>query len=198
MPRIETTTRTLYTFDELDEQAKQRAIDKFREHNLDYAWWEFVYEDAKTIGALMGITVDRIGFSGFSSQGDGAHFEGSYKYISGAAKAVAQHTGGTDTEIVRIAAELQRIQKGHFYRVTATVKHRGHYQHEMCTDIYVDDGGLGNSHGTEDAIKEVLRDFMRWIYKRLETEYDYLQSDEQIAETIKANGYEFHEDGAMA
>jgi hypothetical protein len=38
---------------------------------------------------------------------------------------------------------------------------------------------------------------MRWIYKSLETEWDYLSSDEQIIETIQANEWEFDENGNM-
>ena len=199
MPRIETITRTLYAIDELSDKARAHAIEKYREHNLDYDWWELIYEDARAIGARMGITVDGIGFSGFWSQGGGAHFEGAYRYVKGAVKAVRDHTGAGDAELIRIAEELQRIQRPHFYRVTATVKHRGHYQNEYCAATEVDDGsGNGAPRTLEDDIKEALRDFMRWIYRRLETEYEYQQADEQIIESIKANGLEFTIEGGTA
>ena len=42
---------------------------------------------------------------------------------------------------------------------------------------------------------ELLRDYMHWIYKRLNAESDYMMSDEAITETIEANEYEFTVDG---
>ena len=49
-----------------------------------------------------------------------------------------------------------------------------------------------------DGVLEALRDFNRWIYKQLETEYEYLISEKQIEESIRANEYEFTEDGSIS
>lgn len=38
---------------------------------------------------------------------------------------------------------------------------------------------------------------MRWIYKKLEQEHDYLLSDECVEENIKCNEVEFTEDGSV-
>jgi hypothetical protein len=50
---------------------------------------------------------------------------------------------------------------------------------------------------SEDAktVRELLRDLMRWIYRTLEAEHDYQLSDENAAETIEANEYEFTASG---
>jgi hypothetical protein len=94
--------------------------------------------------------------------------------------------------------DLSKVQRGHFYTISAGVKQRGHYNHEMCTEIWVQDEE-GDVHGDdEEGIKALLRDFMRWIYKILEEEWDYMRSDEQIKESIQANEYEFEEDGTRA
>ena len=47
----------------------------------------------------------------------------------------------------------------------------------------------------EDTVTQCLRDFADWIYSQLEKAYDWENSDEQIAETILCNEYEFTEDG---
>jgi hypothetical protein len=47
-------------------------------------------------------------------------------------------------------------------------------------------------------LKDILRDYMRWIYRTLEKEYDYMTSEEAIKETIIANDYEFTKDGSRA
>lgn len=49
-----------------------------------------------------------------------------------------------------------------------------------------------------DGIKELLRDYMRWIYKQLEKEHEYQNSNEVVDETITINEYEFDEDGNRA
>ncbi len=40
----------VFTFDELNDKAKDNARAWAREHTTDYEWWESTYEDAKTIG----------------------------------------------------------------------------------------------------------------------------------------------------
>lgn len=42
MRTIET---TVYTFDELSDSAKQKALDADRDRDVDHNWWEFTYED---------------------------------------------------------------------------------------------------------------------------------------------------------
>ena len=45
-----TRTITLYKFDELSEEARQKALDNHRGINVDYNWWEYIYNDAANIG----------------------------------------------------------------------------------------------------------------------------------------------------
>lgn len=204
MPRTETITRTLYTFDELSEEAKEKAISDNRDINVgDDYWYECIYEDAKTIASLMGITIERIYFRGFWSQGDGACFEGYYSYEKGGVKKVKEHAP-KDEELHRIAKELQNIQKRYFYGIHAKVRQSGHYMHERCTNFTIEfnehpNGGYWeNTIEAENELAETLRDFMKWIYKALEAEYNYQTSDEQIAEYLEGNQIEFLEDGSQA
>jgi hypothetical protein len=50
----------------------------------------------------------------------------------------------------------------------------------------------------EEDVTKALRDFNRWIYKRLLAEYEWLIADEQVEESIIANEYEFTEEGKIA
>jgi hypothetical protein len=183
---------TVYSYEELSDRAKARAVDGLRDVNVNHDWWDFIYEDAKTIGRLMGIEIENIYFSGFSSQGDGACFEGRYDYAKGSLKAVKENAP-KDAELHRIALELYKFQRKSFYKAAARVKHRGHYNHSKCTDIEV----WEEMQGTADDCVQLLRDFMDWIYDRLYEEYFYLTDDAQIIEAIEANGYEFDEDGKL-
>ena len=186
-----------YSFNELSESAKEKALDDMRVNWLDYEWWDFVYDDAKTIADLMGIEIYNIWFSGFSSQGDGACFEGSYSYKKGSVKAVKSYAP-QDKELHNIAESLAEVQKRNFYQLSASVSHRGHYYHAYCTDISVSrdsDNYQDVSEDDQDIVIDLLRDFMNWIYARLESECEYQLSDEVITENIINNGYEFTKNG---
>jgi hypothetical protein len=192
----------LYKFDELSEDAKEHAIEKLYDINVDYdGWYEFIFDDAKEIAKLMGIEIKNIYFNGFSSQGDGACFEGNYKYAKNSVKKVIEFAP-KDTELHQMVKGLFEIQKKNFYSITANVKQSGHYYHSRCTDINVyrqDNQGFEDylNQSDNDAIVELLRDFMNWIYKQLNDDYDYQTSKEAIIETIKANDYDFDEDGNL-
>lgn len=47
---METRTYTVYKFHELPENVQEKAIEKLSDINVDYEWWDFVYEDANTVG----------------------------------------------------------------------------------------------------------------------------------------------------
>lgn len=210
----------LYHFDQLSDKAKQVALDKYRESQVDHDWWDAVYEDAETMAGYLGITIDTrkqghrqvaIYFSGFSSQGDGACFEGSYAYRKNGLRELksAAPAGYKDketgkwvvqegnTELHRICKGLQDVQRKYFYKLEAVVKQRGHYQHSGCTSIEVThaDSMYRDIGDAEDDIAQLLRDFMDWIYSQLEKEYDYLTSDEAVKESIESNELEFDEQG---
>ncbi len=195
-------TITVYAFDELEDDAKEKARDWYRSGALDYEWWDAVYEDAIACAAILGIEINKIYFSGFSSQGDGACFEGSYAYAKGSAKAIRAHAP-QDIDLASIADRLQDLQRGWFYGLSASVRQSGHYMHEMCTqiDVYDDQETNRSTRAIDDAeqdVKDLLREYMQWIYSRLMAEHDWLMSDEQVDESITCNEYEFNEDGSRA
>lgn len=200
---------TVYKFGELSDRAKERARDWFRQGNLDYDWWDFIYEDAATIAGLMGIDLRTrpvklmgggtryepcIFFRGFCSQGDGACWEGTYSYKEGSVRAVKDHAP-QDNELHRIVSGLYDIQRRYFYKLSARCAHRGHYYHSGCMDIDVDFGDFNYNKGTDEELTQLLRDFADWIYSQLDSEYYYRMSDEAVDEDIEANEYEFNEDG---
>lgn len=200
MPR--TATKTVYQFDELTDSAKEKARDWFREGALDYEWWDFVLEDAKRIFGLCGFTIENIYFRGFWNQGDGACFEGSWRSRDVKPGKVKEEAP-QDEKLHQIAAGIEDIAArypGAWFKVV----HRGHYSHEYATEFefeFLD--AEGNEHlvapGLDDTKEELgwlARQAMRWIYKQLNDEHDYRMADEQVDESIRANEYEFTEDGA--
>jgi hypothetical protein len=201
---MKTITTTVYNFQELSDEAKARAIDNNRGINVDHAeWYDFSIDDLKAIGATIGIDIDNIFFSGFGSQGDGACFEGEYIYKKGGLARLKKDYP-TLTEVHTIAENLQSIQARSFYGIYASVCHRGRYYHENCTDIDVSLTSARTGDEIElradidQEIQEELRDFMRFIYSRLNNEYDWLVSDESIKEALISNEVEFLSHGVAA
>lgn len=201
---VTTKTINLYTFDELSDKAKEKARNWFREACAYDEWWENTFEDAKQIAKLMGIEIKNIYFRGFSSQGDGACFEGSYAHKVASVAAVKEYAP-TDKELHRIVTALALAQSEWRNAIKATVKHSGHYYHSRCTDIDVTldySAWVDSEEATpdltlqaEENITELLRDFMEWVYVQLEKESEYQNSDENIDGNIRANGYTFRENG---
>jgi hypothetical protein len=121
-------------------------------------------------------------------QRDGAHFEGSYSYKKGSVATVCSYAP-EDIKLHDIARRLYAVQRRNFYRITADVTQGRGYEHGATINV--------DNVNEKDAVTvaECLRDFMRWIYDQLRANYNYLTSDEQVAEAIEANGYLFDEDG---
>lgn len=208
----------LYKFSELSEDVQKKVVEKAREEASEHVHYDFVYEDAQRMGAMLGITIDdrqwtnshgyngstpKIWWSGFWSQGDGACFDGSYEYVKGASKAIRAECN--DEKLIRFADELQALQKPFLYGLRATCTHSGHYYHSGCMRVEVthkqEDGdhwrAWENRSLPEDELTEILRDFANWIYRQLEAEYDYQTSEEAVRESLLMNDDEerYEEDG---
>jgi len=204
----------VYKFDELPDEAKEVARQWWRDcENADSSTFDYTYEDVATIAETFGLDIRTrpvklmnnttrydpcIYFSGFSSQGDGACFEGEYRYKAGALKAIKAEYP-TAKELHRIVKELQELQRKNFYRVHCSMRHSGHYYHSGCMQVNCE-----NSYDSylpvvgEDDFIQCMRDFADWIYNQLENEYDWIMSDEQVDDSIVANEYEFDEEGNIS
>jgi len=183
----------VYKYDELSDKDKEKVRNKYRETALDYDWWDFVFEDAKAIGKILGIEVEDIAFDLYN-QGSGACFEGNYAYSAGWRDKLKAYAP-KDESLEKLGLALQVAQKEHAYKLEATIKKNWfQYSHENTVDIEV--YNRDNSEVVSGTmIPDVLKDYMRWIRDRLYEEYDYRMSDECIEEDMRANDYEFIEDG---
>ena len=195
---------TVYAIDELSDAARERARAWYRESCLDHEWYDFVYEDFQTICGILGVTLatspvrphgggtrdkPHLYFRGFWSQDDGASFEGSYSHAKGAAKAIRAHAP-LDTELHRIADELQAAQRHNFHALHANIRQQGRHCHEYSMAIEVEQDSPTWQPMTDDAeetVIEVMRDLARWLYRQLSSEYEHLTSDAAIDETLAAN-----------
>lgn len=188
----------VFTFDELNDEAKEKAREWWREGGLGYEWWECVYDTQTDIIREAGFEVTKMYFSGFWSQGDGAMFE----------------YDGIDQSLLNEAVDSldlpnwkkSILKNGH---ISGKGRQGGHYCHENSCNhsIYVEtDNGMqyydniedlfDTYHGDiEDFIESKYKGLCQNLYSELETEYEWLMSDEQVDEAIEINEYEFDEEG---
>ena len=66
----------------------------------------------------------------------------------------------------------------------------------MTVDVYED--GRDADANAADEVKSALRSFADWMYSALEKEYWHRMSAENVDDSIRANEYEFLEDGRIA
>lgn len=211
MPRIRETQ--VFKFDELSESAKEKAREWYRENqfdDFDFAA-EFVIEDAANVADILGIDLrgrrvklmngstrldPDITYNVSWGQGDGAAFRGTYSYAKGCAKKIREYAP-QDTELHNLADRLVKVQRANFYQLSAKASpgYGWHSDTTMAIEVYRDDEYRGVSDDDEEEVRDILRDFASWIYRRLRDEFEYQSSDEQVDETIRANEYEFTEDG---
>ena len=203
---VEILETPLYHFQDLDDSAKETARNWYRDGIGHDHWYDFIYEDFESICNRLGVTLKDcpgkpgtgkcIWWSGFYSQGDGASFEGWYSYAAKSAKKIREYAP-QDEELHRIADELQAAQARVFYQAEATITQSGRYHHENTMRIEVErvdprcTCSLDMDAQAEDDIVECMKNLARWLYRSLEREWDYMNSDEAIDENIIANEYTF-------
>ena len=175
--RTETTTRMLYKFDELSDDGKKKVIEKLWDLNVDYEWWEFIYEDAEQVGLeITEFDLDR-----------GAYVKGKFTQaaIDVANEIIKEH--GKDCETYKTAMEYieeYAYMENHYRDMAIKEDDDAYWDVE---DMYTDDIDI-------DFRQALLEDYASILQK----EYNYQTSREAIIETIEANDYEFTADGNLA
>lgn len=198
----------VYHYAELSPAAQEKAREWWRAGLTECSSFsEHVIEDAARVASILGIEFDEsrndkspaVYWSGFWCQGDGASFTGRYSYAKGAPAAIRTYAP-QDAELHGIADDLQRLQRQYFYGLCARITTSDNYCHAYTMRADVDHARdeARDISSAEDRLLQLMRDFANWIYRQLEAEYDYQTSDENVAENIEANEYEFTENGAIA
>ena len=159
----------VYKFDELPEDIKEKAIENLYDINVDYEWWQFIYEDAEQIGLeITEFDIDRASYCK-------GKFTLSAEEV--AANIIKDH--GKDCETFKTASSYLKEHDPIFSEYFNT------------EDSKLEDKLLE----LEDEFLKSLCEDYRII---LSNEYEYLTSKEAIIETIKCNNYEFTEYGELA
>ena len=186
---------TLYSFDELSEQAQQKAIETARGwDDLFEPDEQFVLEDF----AIQNPHIENmdISYSGFCSQGDGASFTGSIN-----TEWVIDNLLSDELKtIVRdMDCRFERNSSRYCHENTVSTQIEG--EDIVWADHIEENDTLKNSMLDQhydkilDAIEEYRVSLCHSLYGELEQAYEQCHSDENIIELIKANEYLFDIDG---
>ena len=173
--RTETVTREIYTFEELSEKAKEKALRKLSNINLDHDWWQFEYEDAANIGLkLTAFDLDR-----------NKHAEGFFlnSATEVADKIMKEH--GNECETYKTAFN--------FLNERDTLVRK--FSDGVNFDIVTEENAYQFDQEADELEEQFLEDLLSDYSDILQKQYEHLYSDEAIIETIEANAYEFTEEG---
>ena len=173
-----------YKFDELSEEAQERALNDLRWVNVDGDWYEDVYYTIRAAGELLGLDIGDIYFDTYLY----CTFDASYEYARGAAKAI-QAEFPRATDLHDVARKLQDLQKRHFYSLSCAVREARDMNRYSCFRF-------GEDYECSD-LGDIIDDFAHWARVLLRDESEYLTSDEAVKEMIEANEYEFDEGGKL-
>jgi hypothetical protein len=217
-----------YSFDELPKEAKEKAIEKNRDINIEYTeWYEPIIDDFEYAMEKLGLTDVEVEFTGFYSQGDGASFtarvENEELFLKRALDINAstefldmgenEDTSKEDDELRQLMGDLrnigydtrEKLKPEDLYMEIFRISSR--YSHENTIEASVkmeeldveDDDRDWNKF--QDEMESMITDWAREeskeLYHRLGKYYEERQSDEEVAETLIANDYEFNEEGEI-
>lgn len=175
---------TVYSFDELSEEAQERALNDLRHVDVDGDWYEYSYDTIRTAGKLLGLEIGDIHFDTDLY----CIFNADYRYVRGAVKAVRKEFSWAD-DLCKVAKDLQALQKRHFYSLSCYVAEGRAMNRYQCFRF-------GEDYECED-LGDLLDDFAHWARILLRDEYEWLTSNEAVKEMIESNEYEFTEAGKL-
>ncbi len=167
----------LYEFNELSEAAKEKAIEHFRDFNVDYEWWSNSYDGMAECGVVI---------HEFDTYRSTIKSEIDDKYET--AQTIISDWGETSS--------LHVLSKQFLLDREALVKK---YGEGNSIDGYVVKDDFFNEYDDDlnDLESKYHHDINQEMLKMLREEYEYLTSDEAVIESIEINNYEFTEDGKI-
>lgn len=182
--RQESVTYTLYTYDELSEKAKEKAIEKFFDINVSFDWWDSSYDWFKEQLNEIGLDCKTFYFDldrNSHIEAVDLHFIDVEKFVRSFVPAIKKSLiDVSDLFIAQSSGRhtISRVESNFYSRSTLPRLNR-----EV-------DGLLERAN---DKLNDILENFRITLQK----ESEYLQSREAIEETIRCNDYEFLEDGSL-
>jgi hypothetical protein len=169
-------------------------IRRHREINIHDDWHEGVYEDFTKRMSKIGVHVRNIYYSGFSSQGDGACFEGhiedwgKYLYSIGEANSILAATANDHWAFCWTHTGRYYHHKSVSFDDSGVYFPESPYaEDDLRHDVWMANMMQCDLLRLSSDITEDLERHMKALYRQLEEEYEELTSDDTVAESIIAN-----------
>ena len=189
--KIITTQTAIYSFEELSEEAKAKAIENECKSISEYWNADTCLESCYEWLSMLSFYNAKIYYTGFWSQGDGACFVADYAFKKDTVETLTKEF----PELHDIAKQLHDLQIKTENSLTATVSQSGRYYHENSMYFNIDTGM--QDYDIEEEFKNICKKLAKMIYKYIYECYEYDTSEEQAKENIIANEYEFLINGKL-
>ncbi len=219
--RVETVTRELYSFDELEDDAQDKAVENLAEINVIHDWWDY--------DGLLGLTAQEMKdrhitmsdrwWESDKPKNKAGNIIGEYPAYTGLFtydklffdinrdnyiqfQDLVVNDGETFRKFLRIPKRLWEVCDWWFETPTG-------YNYQGPTRLRVepdkwDERSQDYTEFTEhqqsivDRAVDIMKDKIDEALSSLSNTYDYLTSEEGIIETIKAYDHEFTAEGNVA
>lgn len=168
---MQTVTIEIFKFTELSAEAQQVAINNLSSINVDFNWWQFIYEDANNVGLkLTSFDLDR-----------------------------NRHAKGIFIDSAEDCANKIISEHGESCGTYATAQNylseRAKLVESLSDGCDIDEVCEGNEDEFDEKCDELDEQFLHDIVEdysiMLQKECEHLQSNEAIIEAIVANDYDF-------
>lgn len=200
--------KTLYTFDELTDEAKQRAIETRRqeiESDSNEEYFQSIIETKlDELNMETGFTIDTsdVWYSLNYSQGDGVSF------TTNTPIDIEQVLDYYSKQHYKQAEEVEKIKKDRNYKYVRNnfeftmIRNTARYTHEYTVNCrYIDesydytDEQEKLAEKISNIIDEVKNNICRKIYDELDEAYNCMTNDESIEEILELENNEYTQDG---
>ncbi len=171
-------------------------IEKHRDINTSFDWWDDIYEMWAEKLIEKGIEPKDFAFSGFWSQGDGASFLGHINLLEflKAHNLTMDYPAATFFANDYLTASLVRGSSRYSHEHTVNISldyvfYNGYDEDDLRYDVYETMNEELNDEWArlEETLIDICRGYMRALYSDLRNEYEYLTSDEAVYETLEVN-----------
>jgi len=204
---------TLYSFQELPQQTQKQVTQKLSSINVDYSfWYEYSYDHFQNLCTLLGIAIEpkSLHFNGFYAQGDGSSFSAEVdlvrliEAVRSRAWSELMPESGLEIQLPEISSRLFSFIKNGGIQTWAKIDARS------CGVGIA--AGMNWNYGSSKNLSNIDKAFLAleswfqyaakklndYFYKNLQTEYEFLTSEQSVAETVIGNEYLFTIDGEQA
>ena len=165
----------VYSFDELSQQAQEKAAQEYLDSNFMHDWWDFIYSDAKEVGIkIESFDIDRASYCNLDF--NWSHEETAEKIIMNHGEACGTYKIAEDFLLSR--AKL--VKK---------------YSDGINTSLVIEDNYDKYDEEIEDLETEFKQQLEEEYLRMLRNEYEWLYSFDYAKEYLTDMDYKFLEDG---